>query len=362
MPNPIPNLEPADLHTYLGILGWSVELTDERRVIWRHRSGSRVFVPARRLADFDQLVSLAISEIARAENRNEDDIFADLLWPAFDKLFVRHEASSSLGLDEAVDFHAALGDVVTASALAARERKATYAGRRPEQVLSYLSRVRIVPSMPGSFVARALLPLTALEGTPLPMIGPAEPAVRRVSTMILNATAAAVESAQAVASGGPMDLWDATVSKGVSANLCDALARLTGSEGTDPGNVGLRIDWAWSAPDEPAPAVTVPSGLAPILQVASDYLRGDPEQHSIQITGRITHLHRDALTGPGNVTVRGYIEQWDSSDRALKLELDEGTYHRAVTAHDDGTTVRVKALVRRAPRAIEVLHVEEFEV
>ena len=359
----VERVEPVDLEAYLRTFGWSRLQADARRSIWRHQSGAQVFVPAERLTDYNQLVDLAVTEIAHAEGKPEDDVVSDLIWRQYDKLYIRHSSpSSSLSLEEAIEFHGALGDLIVAAALASWEPRASYAGRRPSQVMAYIERVRLIPSVPGSFVARALLPLDTLTGTPLPMVGPAEPGIRHVSTTILKATDAAVESAQAVVAGEPMTRWSEAVNEGVSANLCDALARLVHAETDAAAAINLHIDWTWEAPDEPMPEISIPSGLGPVLEYASDLLRGGPQEHAITITGLITHLHREKAAGPGEITVRGYIEQWDASSRSLRLELDEGSYRQAIAAHDTGGTVRVTALVRRAARTLEVVRVIDLDL
>ncbi len=359
----VESVEPRDMEAYLRTLGWSRLRADERRSIWRHHSGAHVFIPAQRLTDYPQLAHVAVAEIAHAEGKPEDDVISDLVWRQYDKLYVRHSSpSSSLSLEEAIEFHGALGDLIVAAARASLEPRASYAGRRPSQVTAYIDRVRLIPSIPGSFVARALLPLDTLTGTPLPMVGPGEPSVRHVSTTILKATEAAVESAQAVVAGAPVTRWSEVVNDGVSANLCDALARLVYAEADTAAAVNLHIDWTWTAPDDQMSAISIPSGLGPILQYASDFLRGGPQEHAIRITGLVTHLHREKAAGPGDITVRGYIEEWDVSSRSLRLELDERSYRHAIAAHDAGVTVRVTALVRRTARTLEVVRVIDLDL
>ncbi len=350
---------------YLGANGWEVERRDERRSIWRHTSGARVFVPGLLSSDSTDLLRIAVQEIAQAENRHQDELTIDLAWRQFDKLHIRRDApTSTLPLTEGIDLHGALHDAIVAAARASSEPRASFTGRRPLAVEAYLDRVRLIPSVAGSFVVRALLPLDiAPEQGRLPIVGPAAPTVRRIATTLLRATAGAVEAAKAVALGAPMDRWDEAVVLGVSSNLCDALSRLTGPvDEPSGGDVHMRIDWTWAAPDEPAPPVTVPRGLAPVLAAGGDFLHGQPEEHSVRIIGLVTKLHREQAAGPGEVTVRGQVENWDAGPRAVRFELDEPTYRAAIAAHDAGESVRVIALVRRSDRGLVVVRVEDFQV
>ena len=217
----------------------------------------------------------------------------------------------------------------------------------------------MIPSMAGSFVVRALLPLTwGTENPTFDMVGPAHPTVRSVSTTILRATNAAVTTATQIAGDqADMSQWADAVGLGVSSNLCDALLGLVG-EGPDAGKAEVRISWTWAMPAEPIPAVEIPPGIGPILAAGADHLRGEPDEHTVRITGRITNLHRETQQGAGDVTVKGFIEGYEGSNRALRCELDGTTYSSALAAHDAGRTVVVTALVQRAPRGLKVLRTE----
>ena len=359
-------IETEALPLYLGASeSWTVARSDANRRIYIHTTGARVFVPMQREVDFPLLASVAINEIATAEQRTQEDVVVDMVWMRYDKVHVRREShASSLLYSAGVEMHQALGDLILAGARAASETRAAFVGgRRPRVVEDYLDRVRMIPSAQGSFVVRALLPLSWGSETPtLDLVGPANPDVRNVSTTILRATNAAVVTAQQVAAGeADMNLWEAAVGQGVSSNLCDALTGLVG-HGPDAGTAEVRISWTWAIPRDQVPPVEIPAGLGPVLEAGADYLRGQPDEHTVRITGLVTKLHRESATGPGEITVRGYIESFDSANRTMRCELDGDSYRQAIGAHDAGNTVTVTALVRRGPRGLEVLRVEDLRV
>lgn len=353
---------------YLRASGWRSLRSDRVRSIWSHSSGARVFVPQAPGPDMWDLLQLAVRDIARAEDRDEAEVAVDLSWSNFDRLYVRRAVqTSSLPFGAGIDLHEAVSDVIVAAARGAKEPRPFYVGRRPEPVINYLDQVRLVPPAAGSFVVRALLPLNATKRddsppqSPLP--GFAAPEVRDVSVAILHSARAAVHAAQDVAAGASLDRWSESVNAGVSSNLCDALARLPGEE-SEPSSadVELSIEWTWSAPIEPLPPVTINSGIAPILNAGSDFLRGAPEEHTVRIIGLVTKLHRDTATGPGEITIRGLVEAWDVSPRSIRVHLDEPTYRWAIRAHELGAAVDLKALVRREPRRIVVIRAEDLRM
>lgn len=349
------------LPSYLEISGWQLERRNAGRQVWRHGSGVFVYVPLEVGSDYSDLTALATLRIAEVEGRDVGDVAVDLTYMAFDKMHVRRETPDlGLRLEDGLEFHKAVHDTVLAAALADRSTNPAFSGRRPGSVISYIDRVRLIPSIQGSFVVRALLPLTQEDQQPeLPLFGDEANDVPRVSSRIVNASAAAVQTAQSVATGGHLSLWDEAVGSGVSANLCEALSRLPASTDGDGGDAEITIRWTWAArPVEPAPVVRVNQGLVPVLAAGGDYLRTHEETLEIVLVGLVVGLHRANPAGPGPVTARGHVEAWDA-DRSLRIELDEQRYHEAVTAHDEGRTVIIRAQVRRLPRkpleAIEVL-------
>ena len=359
-------IDPQALPLYLqSSEAWVAERQDDSRRIYQHTTGARVFIPMHKESDFAFLATVAIKEIALAEGRTQDDVVVDMVWMRYDKVHVRRESqASSLLYTAGIEMHEALGELIVAGARASSEPRSAYiGGRRPKLVDDYLEHVRMIPSMAGSFVVRALLPLTwGTDELTLDLVGPANPTVRNVSTTILRATNAAVFTAQQIAADqADMTQWTEAVGSGVSANLCDALIGLVGS-GPGAGKAELRISWTWAMPAEPIPAVEIPAGIGPILAAGADYLRGEPDEHTVRITGRITNLHRETQQGAGDITVKGFIEGYEGSNRALRCELDGPTYSSALAAHDAGRTVAVTALVQRAPRGLTVLRVEDFHV
>jgi len=361
-------LDIESLRDYLRVHNWVLVESNSNRSIWsERRSEVRVFVANTEQVDFEGLADLAIQHIAEVEDRSESDVRLDISWAGWDKFSARREtATASLPMSEAVDMHVALSDLIVAGARASIEKRRIFSGgRRPAQIVRYLDRVRILPSTPGSFVARALLPLSTDLNNSLPLIGPAQSTVRLIATTMMVASKTAVSVAERFARG-EVDLtaWDDAVAVGVSANLCDALARLCGyGEERFSSNCNLTVDWTWSAPDQAElSSVDISAGLAGTLALGSQYLQSDTEESSIWITGLITRLHRDSAIGPGEITIKGYIEGLDSGPRSLKVELDEGTYHEAVAAHDNGHTVSLGATVRRTARSLDVIRVNTFQV
>ena len=110
-------LDSDSIRLYLSASGWTQAKADQRRTIWEHPSGRRVFVPVMPGSDVADLLQLAIKEVAKAEERDEDEVAIDVSWSQFDKLHVRRQGLA-MSLTDALDLHSALFDTIVAGARA----------------------------------------------------------------------------------------------------------------------------------------------------------------------------------------------------------------------------------------------------
>ena len=115
------------------------------------------------------------------------------------------------------------------SACAAVSPRAFYGTRKPKEAGDYIRRVRLGQTEHGSFVR------TVLSEVP-PKLSPSEsgklfdedlpvPFERRVTEVLLKASAAAVHAAEEAGASGDFKPFEEAIDAGVSGNLCGALAK-----------------------------------------------------------------------------------------------------------------------------------------
>ena len=162
----------------------------------------------------------------------------------------------------------------------------------------------------------------------------------------MDALNAMGDAAGAAAQQGVMAPFLTAVSRGVSANLCDAVVGLLDVSAGD----GLDIRMAWSrtrpAEDAPPSRILFGSDSRPLIAEAARVFRETTSADDLEIEGIVTRLNREPTAMAGEVTVTGNIE---GRMRRLSLTLDGPAYGQAVQAHDNRKTVRcVGDLVRGA--------------
>jgi hypothetical protein len=182
-----------------------------------------------------------------------------------------------------------------------------------------------------------------------------------VSRQLYRAVVTARDAAEAVSHGERLNIFDNYGDVGVSANMCEALAGLGGD---DKHTVELRFTWAQSRPVRDAtPPVTLSRTHIGILGEAAKGLRRRNEVSDAVIRGTIKRLHREARSGPGDITIVGYVEgDLERRARRLRVHLSEEDYSRAGAAHDAGDEVIIRGGLLRHGTTTYVSPLREFQI
>lgn len=161
-------LSPRAVAGYLLAKGWmrSRECGSYGAVFVKSENGKEhevLISTANELRDFVDVMAILIDDLAKIEDRSPYDILADLTLAPFDVIRVRSPDADDIGsipLSVGVELHEQARNLVIAAANAAAspQPRATWRGRRFEQVDAYLCSLRLGQSQRGSFVLSLLSP------------------------------------------------------------------------------------------------------------------------------------------------------------------------------------------------------------
>jgi hypothetical protein len=240
-------LSPNHVGAYLKAQGW-----EDRGVfgqfgrLYKRETDGRareVVLPTRpSITDFARRMEELVRDLAEAEGRASSSVLFDLTLSPFDVIRVRLKDADDYGsvrFAEGVRLHEEAGNLLVAAARAAaadRPRRA-WKGRRPEIINDYLQRVRLGQTEKRSFSLTILSPY-AFDPGELVLFG-WEPLGRRITKQFGKALTA-IETALAEAVSNSIPAFERTVEAGVSADLCQALAKLADND------VGTEISVSWS--------------------------------------------------------------------------------------------------------------------
>lgn len=333
-------LTPETLSQYLSSTGWVPEQRLERATLWTRREADgdfQVLVPGdRALRDYASRVSDFLTTVAAVEERPIRLLLDDLETSGADTLSFRllpSGPSGTIPLFNAVDALAGVRELVVSSAYAlTSDQPMLVQGRRPESALDFARTVRLGTPRAGSWAIAAQLAVPRVD------VDAAPPLARRVSLQMHRAVRACFAASGEALREFDLELFLRRTGEGVSANVCDALAKL----GRDGVPYDVRFNWARELPSSvPARSFRFSTRRIEALHTAAEQLKVAVPDGEVTVEGQVSKLRRDIGEG-GQATVRGPIHTvYGSSERSVRVMLPDALYQRLVDAHGRRQHVRV---------------------
>ncbi len=336
-------IAPAALSAYAESAGWrGGEPYRGHSTVYTADELPEIILPnSSALGDYALVVERVIDVFAEVTGLDQLEVYRDLLTADRDVIRIRalsDDAGGTVALDSGVEMLHGAYDMVLAAACSLREAQAVYRAGANREATELVKQIRLGQTERGSFVVTILTPQIArhVQPTLLPDHQPDDaPLERRLTRRLAVALASARRAAEATNSGDVRG-FAAAVVDGVSANLCEAMARIIGSF---PG-VDTRITWARTRP-EPRPADTVrfTAPDAAVLREAARVFRAREPREDQTIFGFVARLHRDEQTEHGEIVLRSSV---DGNMRSVTAALTATDYERAIQAHKDQAPVIVE--------------------
>lgn len=330
-------LSVIDISSYLEATGW-IRQQDEWRgaAIWVLQGDHEILVPGTDdLRDGPRRVREIVALLARLEERSREEVASDIRTPMADVQWYRAPIVPLNGQVSLLDAVTALTNAKSALDAAARAvvngPRQTFDGAAPKQVRALLASIEVGPIVPSGNRLTVRVPLERDTAHDMPL-------ARRTLVLLQGASERLSAVGTEVSRTGEISAFDGVVEHGVSAELCEALARFAGA---DPGGrfeIGFR--WARALPtDLPPRTVTFEAGMGPLLRRAAHRLRRRQHKNTTVI-GQIVALADSGF----RVQVRGTHSAGDSrSEGVIWVRLsDQAAYDRAVEAHLRKASVRAR--------------------
>jgi hypothetical protein len=227
--------------------------------------------------------------------------------------------------------------MLASAACAAIEPRQAYHLGKVQQAESYMRRVTLGQTEHGSFVITLLAPIPPVLSSPKqasfwPSIEQ-EPFDRQVTRVLAQALHSAHDAVVESNRGDGLSAFVDAVSRGVSANLCEAVASIVDrAAGAD-----VSVTWARTRPT-PVPRDRIVFGKADgeILREAARQFRLREPRRDERIIGYVTDLHRAEDQAEGRVTIKAIV---DGRPRSLSGNLSQLDYATAVRGHGQQSPV-----------------------
>jgi len=358
------------IHSYLKSQRW--EKGDDlgnRGVVYQANNGIEVFAPGTdRLGDYAQSVSILVTRIAAAEDRDEMAVYRDLV--TSDRDLIRFRApeaddDGSIDLVSGVDLVRQSKDALLAAACSAVSPQRFFRSGSNAKANDYLKTVRLGQTEQGSFVVNLYSPVPpqlndGLQGDFWPDMDN-DPFNRQVTRTLGTAIDSIIEAIEKVGRGADIKAFEGAVSKGVSANLCAAVSNfISYGDGLD-----FSISWART---RPTPELRLVRKFAQsdseILSEAARVLKDRQPLMNEVLEGYVTGLNRELAPTEGRIKLKTFV---DGHPRSVIVELPSDLYSKAIEAHESKAEIHLEGDLEfegrrwylKLPRNLEIIEEKE---
>lgn len=362
-------INPDDIAVYLSRTGW----LEKRRKgtqysIWSFNDISReektiILLPFdKSYNDYLLRITEIINVLEKKENRNQLDIFRDILTISADVIKIPLESQvsieGSIPLDHGVEKFQQVREIMLAAACATEEPKPVFPPQKTKQVLRYIDRIKLGQTEQGSYVIPIIADLSIRESIQATLsLNPFE---RDVGLTLVNALESMKGASEEYAITNDITCFQKTIENGVSANLCEAVVKISSnSEGQD--DFVINFSWAEKIPvDEGTPnQIVLPANIMGTLDKAAEYLREFVPIKDFKIYGLVIRLEKKTESGKGTITVES---SYQGQLHKISFDLPESQYHTAVRAHDRYRYISLKGTLIKDGKYFKLLTPTNLEV
>ena len=361
-------ITPPLLSRYLEVHGWTREETWRGRItVWstehieqRHQ----VLMPLMELSDaYAVRMSEAVSTLAEIEDRSQLEVYYELIAGGADVIRLRTlngSKSDRRSLSESAKLlHDARDLVASAARAAERPGQPVYRGRPSGIVTRYIDGIQPLPGYEtdGDLVLHSRVPPDYDEQADM---GDSfhHPFARQAALALESGLREVGNTVPKVLGGDAgISLFEEAAQRGVSANMCDAVAELVG----DQHGIEISLLWAKVRPSEASDGhFAFAESTADVLTEGARWLRRNSPFLDAHVTGEIVRLDRESREEFDGRA--GVLYELDGRPVVLNVRFAPVDRDDVLKAFRDGVEVSVYGDVHRAGRRYVLRNPRNFQL
>lgn len=355
----------GDLKSYLDAQGWAlVDRIGDKALVYRPGDGSgesvEILVPARDdLGDYALRIAEAVRILADVEQRSALAVYGDITVSGLDVVRLRAataDADGAIAIEEGVTLYREAENLMLSAACAAVDPRRNYHLRKVTEATDYLKSVRLGPSERGSYVLTVFSPVQPRLGGQQRLEFGDEPFSRTVTLRLADALGAAKRAADRAVSDGAFAPFDAAVAEGVSANLCEAVARLAeAARGIDIG-----LSWARTRPaGRRNQRFHFSPDVADVLREAASVFRRSEPLTDERLSGFVIALDRPVEHFDGSATLRVLLED---KPKRVRVRFEQSVYAQVIRAFQEKLVLSLRGDLYPVGQRWEIRNPREIRV
>lgn len=294
------SLRPLDLALYLGSKGWTEsQIQQDKFSIWIIRDANNdeyeILLPYNTtFKDYAFRIGELLKTLERVENRSQFEIYHDLQTTSSDVVRLHFDlpdsSEGSIPIEKGVEIFSNAWNLMMAAACSTIEPRPIFPTRKPNQAIDYMKKVRLGQTEQGSYVITILSPvppeLNIGQTRLFKLENPEDPFERKVALNLSTALTDMRSAAERSAVKSSFDYFEKAIQRGVSANLCDAVAKLS-SFNDQYRDLDVKFSWARTRPvvREFSQNVHLSADLMPIFEEVARVFKESAPREEFEVKG-----------------------------------------------------------------------------
>lgn len=335
--------------------------------IWNREDDldAEVVLPlSRAVKDYPQRIRDAIESIAAFEKRGVFEVINDigLLFSNLVSVRVIHADTEdgTIPINDGVLLISRAKDLLFSAAMAVYAKRKHFTGKPPKDATEYLNTLLLGQTEVGSYVVNVISPLQKTRTVTSNEAETAEPMplAKAVTLNLVTGLEALTQASAIYEKQHDPNIFESTILKGASANMCDALLGFSGSSGNR--SFEIKVTPANGPMFESEPRVfKFDEHQIEVLKQASSYFKEDYVLPQRTLIGYVRKLSRPKEDASGTIILDTQI---NGINRNVQIALSSDDYHNAVQAHDKQSFVECSGDVHIKSRSAQLLNPYGFKV
>jgi len=352
------NITLAQLRAYLPSQGWSlISVPDDFVEVWRldGAQGGELLLPTDEAIDKEFLLSEALFKLAKLSDQTISVLSQNVREFSENTISIRvihpDVKDGSIPLEDGIALNKNAKELISAAANAAVERRPLYLGRPPALVSSLIQSARLGQTGHGSYVIHVFCkdPAQTEQSTDFAQV---------TTETLQSALAGLKEALDSYAESGNSMAFESAFNRGASANLCEALSKLSGKDRARTVEVSLTPRSAGRLTPAHRTTVEFSPSHQPSLKVAAEYFRQTYTLDNETVIGAVERLERAVEQDSGVIRIAATLSS--GAQRSVRLQLSPDEYQEAIHAHENKMMVKVTGTVVVTPRTANILEPRGF--
>jgi len=359
------NLLPSNCTAYLK--SRSAELTGhyrDRAGIW-NLNGKQLLLPlSTSLDDYASAIAKLLMQLEEIESRDQLAIYRDIANSSYDIIRVKNSSEDvsddTMSIERSVEFVSHTKDMMAAIACSVANNKLYHTGKKPNAAEKFMKQLRFGQTERGSFVLTLLSPVTPelrMEQGNLIEMPDEDPYEKRVVPSLQTALEALNNAGQESLEKETINPFIDGASKGISANLCDAVVGL--HETSESGHIEIKISYALNRNKQyiSRPVVFNKDYISYFKSASTKIKSIEPIAEHV-IRGPIIGAKRKNGE-PGIIVIQDI--DYGRTGRTVSVMLPDTEYEKAVTVHRDRGLVEVSGTLAKYSGSYRILNPDNIQ-